>query len=381
MSVVATILWATLFASFYVYIGYPLCVWCLARLRPRPVRAAPLEPTVTIVIAAHNEAAVIGATLEQLLRVDYPPDKRELIVVSDGSNDGTDEIVQRFQARGVRLIRQEPRGGKTSALNSGVAAAGGEVIVFADANSLWHVDALRRVLAPLADPNVGYVTGRMVYTVTEGSAAATGSSAFMRYESFVRENESRIGSIVGVDGGLDAVRRELYRPMRPDQLPDFVLPLDVQRQGRRVVFAADALLAEPASSGRRDEYRMRVRVALRAFWALWESRDLLDPRREPLFAWQLLSHKWLRYLAFIFLIGSLVTSTWLAPFSSLYRAIALAHLLLLFGGLVGWWLEGRRTIGLLRLPLYLLLLNVACAHAFVRFLRGERLVLWTPRKG
>src|SRR5262249_53320633 len=148
----------------------------------------------------------------------------------------------------------------------------------------------RNLVAPFADPNVGYVTGRMHYVDASGSVIGDGCTAYMRYENWLRAQETLIGSIVCVDGGVDAVRRALCEPMRPDQLPDLVLPLAVVRQHRRVVFAQQAILEEEALSDASAEYRMRVRVALRAFWALLDQRALLNPLRYPLFGWQLLSH-------------------------------------------------------------------------------------------
>ncbi len=172
-----------------------------------------------------------------------------MIVISDASDDGTDEIVGRVASEHpgrVRLLRQEPREGKTAALNLAVPQARGEIVVFADANSIYGPDALRRLARNFADPAVGYVTGKMVYVNPDGSLVGDGCSAYMKLENWLRAQETRIGSVVGVDGGVDAVRRRLYRPMRADQLPDFVLPLAVVEQGARVVYEPDALLTEHA---------------------------------------------------------------------------------------------------------------------------------------
>ncbi len=171
-----------------------------------------------------------------------------------------------------------------------------------------------------ADPEVGYVTGRMVYVDRQGTIIGDGCSAFMRYENRLRRYETALGSVVGVDGGIDAVRKSLYRFMRADQLPDFVLPLMVVEQGYRVVYEPEAVLQEPSLQNPADEYRMRVRVSLRALWALKDMRQLLTLRLNPLFAWQLWSHKVLRYLSFLFLIGAYLANGALWDAGAGYRA-------------------------------------------------------------
>ena len=207
-----------------------------------------------------------------------------MIVVSDSSDDGTDDIVRGICAEDdrVQLIRQTPRQGKTAGLNLAMAEAAGDVIVFADANSIYRPDAVRKLIQNFADANVGYVTGKMLYINPDGSLVGDGCSAFMKYENALRVSETRMGSIVGVDGGIDAVARSLHRPMRADQLPDFVLPLRVIEQGYRVIFEPEAVVMEETLTTSSSEYRMRIRVALRALWALRENAGLLNPLRSGL---------------------------------------------------------------------------------------------------
>src|SRR5579864_2834063 len=295
------IFWVCLIVGFYPYIGYPLCVALLKGVRLRPVHRAAITPSVSVVISAFNEAPHIMSTVRNKLAQDYPPSLLDVMVASDASTDGTDELLTQLvqQESRVSFWRQEPRAGKTSALNAMIERARGEIVVFADANSMYRSDTVRRLVEYFSDPSVGYVSGRMLYVDSQGSLVGDGCTAYMRYENALRAGESAIGSVAGVDGGVDTVRRALYKPMRPDQLPDFVLPLAVVEQGRRVVYAPDAVVQEEALSNESAEYRMRVRVALRALWALWDKRALLNPLRFPLFSWQLASHKLLRYLSFL----------------------------------------------------------------------------------
>ena len=379
------VFWICLIWVAYIYIGYPIMVWALAKAVPRDTDKADVEPRVTVLIAAFNEAREIERTVKNKLEQDYPAERLDVIVISDGSTDGTDAIVRQIAASAggrLRLLRQEPRQGKTMALNSAVPEAAGEIVVFSDANSIYARDAVRQLVRSFADPSVGYVTGQMVYTNPDGSGVGEGSGAYMRYENMLRVLETRLNSVVGVDGGIDAVRRALYVPMRADQLPDFVLPLNVVEQGRRAVYEPAAKVYEAALGAAGAEFRMRVRVSLRALWALLDKRSLLNPLRRPLYAWQLVSHKVLRYTAFIPLSALLGVSAWVAvdhPFYAGFFGLQLFAYGLAAAGPVLSRL-GRVPTRLLA-PYYFVLLNAACAAAFWKFMGGQKMVTWKPRGG
>ena len=372
-------LWACLLTVTYVYVGYPLTLlWWPWRSRVRR-RSSAAEPRVTVVIAAFNEAAHIADTVRNKLAQDYPVERLDVVVVSDGSTDGTDDIVAAFNSPRVTLLRQEPRQGKTIALNRGVAAACGDIIVFSDANSQYDRAAVQRLVAAFEDPAVGYATGRLIYDDPGDTAVGGGSGLYMRYENWVRRLESRTGSIVGVNGGIDAVRRALYQPMRANHLPDFVLPLRVVQQRRRVVYCEDAVSREEALGLQEDEFRMRMRVSLRGLRTLLEMRPLLHPRY-GLFAFQLLVHKVVRYLLILPLIGALVFNALLfeAPF---YRTLLGVQVACYGLACAGWLSGGRIRLRLIFVPFYFCLLNLAAGVALVGFLCGQRQVVWTPRKG
>lgn len=384
MTLAVVVFWVSALWVVHVYVGYPVLLALLAPLGRSVRRDDGHQPRVSILIAAYNEAAVIEATLRNKLAQDWPSDRLEILVVSDASDDGTDTVVERLAGESpvpIRLVRQTPRQGKTAGLNRLVPQATGDVLCFSDANSEWAPDALGHLARNFADPTVGYVTGKMVYTSPDGSLVGDGCSAYMRYENVLRALETRVGSVVGVDGGIDAMRRKLYRPMRPDQLPDFVQPLRVVEQGYRVVYEPRALLREPALAEAEDELRMRVRVTLRALWALQDMRHLFDPIRRPVFAFQLASHKLLRYLAFVPLALLLLTSAVLVPhpfFTLAFVGQLAFHGLALFGRRLGGDLAESPLVGL---PYYFGLINWACVVAFGAWLRGERKVVWNPRGG
>lgn len=375
--------WASIALILYIYLGYPLLVRLLGKVRRREVRKKiGHEPAVTILIAAYNEARHIRETLRNKLELDYPREKLEIIAISDCSDDGTDEIVNSFPEGNVRLLRQEKRGGKTAALNMAVPLAKGEILVFSDANSLYAPDALKKLVANFADERVGYVTGQMVYVNPAKSANGEGCGSYMRYENTLRTHETKIGSVIGVDGGIDAVRKDLYRPMNPDQLPDFVLPLKVVEQGYRVVYEPEALLQEPALEKTADEYRMRVRVTLRALWALFDMRRLLFFPKNPLFSLQLWSHKVLRYFAFVFLLGAFFSNWALIGDSFFYQTTFACQIGAYLGALISPPLERNGwRFKLLETSRYFAVINMAAAHAFGKFLMRKKQVIWAPRKG
>ncbi len=366
----------------YVYIGYPFCIWLLSRLLGRHVNKTAMEPRVSILIAAFNEEEHIGQTIANKLQLDYPKDKLQIIVVTDDSTDGTDEIVNSFTEENVTLLRQEPRAGKTSALNLAIPHANGDVLVFSDANSIYAADSLRHIVANFHDPQVGYVTGKMIYTNPDGTPVGDGCSAYMKYENFLRGLETQIGSVIGVDGGIDAMRKDLYRNLTPDQLPDFVQPLKVIEQGYRVVYEPEAILKESALSQSREEYQMRVRVSLRSLWALYDMRPLLFGKAGLVFAWQLWSHKLLRYLVFLFLLGALVTNSLLWTDAFIYKVVFVTQTACYAGGFFSLLFEKTRMqLNRLHFLHYFILLNTAAAHAAIKFILGKKQVMWTPRKG
>lgn len=372
--------WTSIALLAYVYVGYPMLVRLLAAVVRRPIQADPaFQPTVTVLIAAYNEAASIERTVVNKLTQNYPHEKLNVIVVSDESDDGTDDIVRGIDDPRVELVRQEPRQGKTSGLNIIAPQATGEVIVFSDANSYYAPDTIAELVKPLADPAVGYVTGRMLYRAPDGSATGEGCSTYMRYENQLRAWETAIGSIVGVDGGVDAMRREIWEPMRPDQLPDFVEPLTVREKGYRVIYQPTAKLYEDALADTDDEFRMRLRVSLRAWWAIKDKAALLNPARFGLFAWQLWSHKVLRYLAPFFQLGALVANLVLSASGGLWGYLLAAQAVFYTTALVAHSRRGSDLPGVVTAAYYLCVLNLASGLAFVQFLQGKKKVTWNPR--
>lgn len=374
--------WGSLFMLLYIYFGYPALVFFISSLRNRPIKKKRYLPYVTILIAAYNEEESIEATLRNKLSLDYPREKLEIIVVSDSSIDQTDDIVKKYEQQGVRLFRQEPRAGKTAALNMAVPQARGEILIFSDANSIYESKALRMLLQNFRDSTVGYVTGKMIYINPNGTTIGDGCTAYMKYENFLRKYETRIGSVVGVDGGIDAVRRELYQTMNHDQLPDFVLPLKVVEKGYRVIYEPKAVLKETALQFAHDEYQMRVRVALRAIWAIRDMKHLLNFKRYKIFAWELLSHKLLRYLSFVFLLVLYFSNLFLRGQNEYFKVLFLLQNFFYLSAFFAFVLEKHgRHLEILSVPYFFTVTNLASAYAFIKYSIGQKQQIWMPRKG
>jgi cellulose synthase/poly-beta-1,6-N-acetylglucosamine synthase-like glycosyltransferase len=290
--------WLSAGVLLYGYAGYPLLLRLIVLLRGvRPVRKGSGMPRVTLVISAYNEAAVIRRKLENVLRLDYPRELLEVVVVSDASSDGTDEIVREFAGRGVRLARQACRRGKTAGLNSTVPHVTGAIVVFSDANAMYQPNALRMLVRNFDDPQVGCVTGEARYLEGGASAADSGERAYWNYEIQVKRLETAVGSMVGGDGAIYAIRRELWRTLPDDAINDFLNPLQIVAAGWRAVYEPEAVCFEETAGGVGTEYRRRIRIVSRSWRALFQAPDVLNPLKVGFFAVSVVSHKVLRWVS------------------------------------------------------------------------------------
>lgn len=366
----------------YVYVGYPLLLAVIAAVRQRDVRRDAITPPVSVIIAAHNEEKIIGEKLENTLSLDYPKDRLEIIVVSDGSTDQTERIVAQYGERGVRLISLA-RCGKMQALNRGVAAATGELLVFTDANAILHASALRQLAANFTDPDVGGVCGNQNYRPPSGDCAGQGETLYWTYDTFIKRLESQVGSTIGADGSLYAIRRSLFVPIGdPAQADDLAISARVVTQGYRLVFEPAAVsYEEPPTSSRREFWR-KVRVTNHSLRSLWDLREALNPWRTGFYALELLSHKVLRYLVPFFLGLALLANAALALTSGFYRLLLLGQVLFYGSALMGYRLR-HHSWGRLRvfyIPFYFCLANAAAFLGILSLLKGERITLWQPQR-
>ena len=375
------ILWLCAAALGYTYAGYPLLLLILSRLRPRAVKRADFTPAVSVIITAYNEERDLAAKLENTLALAYPRELLEIIVASDCSTDRTDVIARAFAERGVRLVRRPQRLGKTAAQNTAVAEAHGEIILFSDATSLYEPDVLRVMMPSFADPTVGCVAGRLIYVDPADSRIGRGARSYWGYETFLKEHESRIFSLIGVSGCLYAVRRSAYVPLYHEACSDFIIATKMVEQNLRAVYEPAAVCTEETNRQSDKELKMRVRVIAQTLTDLWRHRAMMNPFRTGFYAVQLLSHKVMRYAVPLFLIVILATSGILARHSMVYSIVFVAQMGCYLSALSAWVLESAGVHSrLLALPQYFILSNLAAMIAFCQFLRGERYAHWETNR-
>ena len=367
----------------YTYVLFPGLVLLRARLRSRPHLTAPITPRVSVIVAARNEARSIGAKLDNVLNLDYPQDLLQVVIAADGCDDGTDAAARARGDGRVRVLNL-PRVGKASALNAAVGVATGEILVFSDANSLYAGDALRALVAPFADPDVGAVAGDQRYLADDTEAAvATGERRYWDLDRAIKRAESRGGNAISATGAIYAVRRALFSRVPPGVTDDFATSTAVIAQGKRLVFAPEAIAFEPVARSGRDEFARKVRVMTRGLNAVVARHELLDPRRYGFYALQLLSHKVLRRVMALPLAALALTAAVEARRSRAFRALAAAQGALYGLGTAGLFL--RRSGGwrsrVLALPAYFCLVNGASLAALWNVLRRREIDRWEPRRG
>lgn len=375
--------WMFLGSLAYAYAGFPACVALWAILRQRRVRKGAITPSVSLIIAAYNEERNIGPRLENALALDYPPNELEILVASDGSQDRTEEIVSHYQPRGVRLLRL-PRRGKIHALNAAVAAAQGDILVFSDANSAYDRQALRHLASNFSDPEVGGVVGNTSYVLRPGcESSSRGENLFLRYDTWLKKMESLTGSVVSAQGGMYAIRRELYPSLSDAGVTDdFAISTAVVEQQRRLVFEVEARSSEVALPQAGGEFWRRVRIITRGLRGLVMRRRLLNPLRYGFYSVVLFSHKALRRLAPIPLLLLLPLCLYLAPQGRFYRMAALAQLVFYMLACAGYLLR-RAYAGRFKLfyvPFFYCMSNAAALVALRNLITGQTIELWQPNR-
>ena len=375
--------WGAVAVIAYTYAGFPLLVLARAVVRPRPFVTADVHPRISVLIAAHNEAGAIGSKLESVLAAAYPEGHREVIVASDGSDDGTEEVVRGHESPEVRLLAL-PRVGKAAALNRAIAAATGEVLVFTDANSALEPDALTALVRPFADPSVGGVAGDQRYRKRGDEAAvAGGERSYWGFDRLLKVAESRAGNAISATGALYAVRRELVGEVPEGVTDDFATSTGVIAAGSRLVFAPEAVAWEPVAASGEVEFGRKVRVMTRGLRGVLVRRQLLDVRRHGFYAVQLLSHKVLRRLMVVPLAVLAVASPALWRRGWLYR-LATVGQACFYGagaaGLVAGSSARRRGGRLLALPAFFCLVNAASVKACWNLVTGRRIDRWEPQR-
>ncbi len=360
----------------YVFVGYPAIVALLARFRPRPIASdCDATPRLSVIVLAYNEESVIGARLENLRSLDYPPEALEVIVVADGSSDSTEAVASRVP--GVRVLFDPARAGKLAAMHRGAAAATGEILLFSDANNAYTRETLRELVAPFADPSVGVVTGRKAIDDGTGRPLDRAEGLYWRYEDKIKRWESASGSVPGAAGEIVAFRRESFPSAKPGTMnDDFVQALTAGLAGWRIVYARRAVSLERASATLGDEAIRRSRLTTGRWQALVQLLPALA-RRQPGLAWRVVSHKFLRPVVPFALAAIVLASVLLSPSRSWALGLVLAQGAFYAAAVGGWVSErlGRRS-AVLYLPYYFCRMNLATLAGFRNFAGGRHVAVW-----
>lgn len=357
----------SLFLILYHYLIYPITLLILARIIGMPIAKASFRPSVSLIIAAYNEEYVMESKLLNSLQLDYPKDRLEIIVVSDGSQDRTHSIASGFASTGVISIHSVPRKGKTAALNRALKVAQGEIVCFSDANTMFQADALLCLTRNFADASVGGVSGRKTILQNSSRVASFGDRCFWILESFLKDKQSLLSSIPTADGEIFAVRRGLLGTLPEDMInDDTVITFDLIEKGFRVVYDKEAIAAEEASINLEDDFKVKTRMVYGGWQILRRYHRMLLPPR-TLFAWQFLSHKMLRHAMPVLLISLLFSSAVLGGF---FRGLFILQMIAYFVAAIGYWNRRKSLPKLVYIPAYYTLMNLAALKGLVLFILG-----------
>ena len=376
IAVATAAFWASLAGIAYVYAGYPLLLLLVGSLARRGPRSDEhYAPGITLVISAYNEEGVIREKIENSLALDYPRERLEILVASDGSTDQTTAIAGEYATRGVRLLHYAANRGKNATLNDVIPEARGDLVVFTDANGKFQRDALRKLARHFADAGVGCVCGELHYLSNDDNLVARGYNVYWRYDQRLKRLESRLGCLLGANGSIFAIRKELYQPL-PGSIPnDMVVPIQIAARGYAVVYDPEAVSREAGSQDAPEELARRSRIIGRGILGVRAVLPDVLASGRPLLLWELVSRKLLRYCTPFFFAGLLVSNLFL--WSGLY-AVTLAGQAAFYGAALLGGLLGRAGVSLrpLSFPLYFVLGNVATAMGWWKVLTGRQLTRW-----
>jgi len=368
--------WTFAALSVYSYLIFPISLIALAKIARRLWAKAEIRPDVSLIVSVYNEEKVVAGKIENAQSLDYPVERLEILVVSDGSTDDTEKIVRGFDDPRVALKAFKGRSGKTACLNRAIPETRGEIILFSDANSMFPRDILVKLVRNFADLEVGLVTGWTRYG--EVNQVEDTPGIYSRFEKWTKIKESDVSSCVGADGAVFAMRKELYRTLREDDINDFVIPLNVINQGKRVVIDPDVYCLESSTNEADKEYQRQVRITNRTLSAIGRNLVFLNPFRYGSFSYFLFSHKIMRFLVPFFLIAIFGVNLMLLGTSRFYSftfGCQLAALAVAVSGLLGF------TSGKIpKIAKFFLVTMLAQSTAWLRTLAGISDTMWTPQR-
>lgn len=384
MNVIVIIFWALLFVIFYSYLGYGILLYLLVKLKriikkDKHVFDDLYEPSVTLLIAAYNEKDFVREKIANSLELDYPKDKLKILFVTDGSDDGTQDIIREYA--GVEVLHQDGRAGKISAVNRAMKYVNTPVTIFCDANTMLNHQAIRMLVRHFQIPRVGCVAGeKRILNKEKESASGSGEGIYWKYESFLKKLDSELYTVVGAAGELFALRTDLFHPTEKNAIiEDFVISLRIAQQGYKVEYEPDAYAMETSSVNVKEELKRKIRICAGGIQSIVWLRDLLNPFKHGWLTFQYVSHRVLRWtITPLFLLLLIPANILLSNYyGGIYSLILIGQFLFYASALLGWYLQHREIrVKALYIPYYFFIMNYAVFIGFFRYIRGRQQVNW-----
>jgi len=364
----------SLFMVFYAYFGYPVSLLIIKKFRSKKVKRELLTPPVTLIITAFNEEKRIQEKLENSLKLDFPEENLQILVASDGSTDATNDIVRSYEAKGIELLEVVKRGGKENAQKEAVSYARGNIIIFSDVSTILKPWGLMEIVSNFADPFIGCVSSEDRLIGQDGNPS--GEGFYVQYEMWLRRLESRVNSVVGLSGSFFAARKEVCQDFSGDVQSDFRTLLSSMKLGLRGVSDPKAIGSYLNIADESRELERKVRTVLRGLTVFFKHLEFLNVFKYGLFSYQLFCHKLLRWLVPLFLVTTLLCNMILAYTSALFLFLLIGQLAFYGIGVYGWLTQSLN--GVLKIPMFFIVVNIAIAVAWWQYLSGNRVVLWEP---
>lgn len=388
MLILEILFWLSLFIIFYAYIGYGILLFLIVRIKRLFTRKRPPQftgddlPEATLLIAAYNEADIMDEKIKNTFELDYPKGKLQLLFITDGSDDGTPDIIKKYPE--IKLMHQNERKGKIAAVTRAMKEVKTPVVIYTDANTFLNKEALINIARHYADPRVGAVAGeKRIKTGAAASASGAGEGIYWKYESTLKKWDSELYSIVGAAGELFSIRTDLFEPVPADTIiEDFYLTLSIARKGYRVSYEPEASATETPSASVKEELKRKIRIAAGGLQAIARLTPLLNPFRYGVLSFQYISHRVLRWtIAPAALVILMVANILLASYSSFYQYLLYAQILFYLAVIIGFILERKKIkIKAFFIPYYFFIMNYAVYMGFLRFISKKQSVLWEKAK-
>ncbi len=394
MEILEIIFWVLLFIVFYAYLGYGILLFFIIKLKrllfgKKKIVNEDYQPEVTLFVAAYNEKDYVDAKVKNSFEMDYPREKIHQVWVTDGSNDGTPDILKKYEGQGVKVYHEDARGGKIGAMNRGVKFVETPIIIFSDGNTMLGKESVKRIVDMFSNPKVGCVSGEKRIYSKDSDSAVGSEGIYWKYESTLKKWDAELYSVVGAAGELFAVRTELFQEVEKDTLlDDFIVSLRIAMKGYTIQYDPEAYAIESASANVKEELKRKIRIAAGGIQSIIRLSPLLNPFKYGVLSFQYISHRVLRWtlapvaLPLIFLLNLFITmDAGFDNFNNIYTWLFYAQIAFYLAAMLGWYFENRKIkVKLLFIPYYFFVMNYAVFLGFNRYLKGQQSVNWERAK-